>query len=176
MQHMLRNFCTWHWIVDVSLPSLSMCYYRGGAAARWALPTCLSSWRIRDAASRDPTSSTYSRCRCWSTLSECYSRHCVTTDDCSRQQCFHSSNDSSSSATDDVTPRGFGNDAQVTTARKPCEWTHVTLPQTTSLQLQVVLQRQAETILLTHTLIILHLLVIGQSELHPISIHRFIYG
>jgi len=170
-----RNFCTWHWIVDVSLPSLSVCCYRGGATARWALPTCLSSWRIHDAASRDPTSSTYSRCRCWSTSSKCHSSHCITTDDYDGWQCFCNSNDTSSSATNDVTSRGFGDDAQVTTARKPCERTHVTLPQTTSLQLQVVLQRQAETSLLTHTVILLHLLVIGQSELHPIFIHSFIY-
>ena len=146
-----------------------MCCFRGGAAACWALSTRLSSWRIRGAASWDHTSSTYSRCRCRTPSSECHSRYYATTDDHNRQQCCHDSSDSSSSATDDVTPR-FGNDTQVTTACKPCEWAHVALPETASLQLQVVLQWQAETSLLTHAVITLHLLVIGQLEFHPISV------
>jgi len=127
-----------------------MCCSRDGAAAGWALPTYLSSWWIGSAASRDSTSSTWSWRHCWSPASKRHSGHDVTTDDCNSQQCCHGSSDSSTT-TDDVTPRAFSSDTEVTAASKPCEWAHVALSETAPLQLQAVLQRQAETSLLTDT-------------------------
>jgi len=140
---------------------LHLCCFRYCTSACWTLPTCLSSWRVNNAAGREPTNSNcHPGADCWSPSSKCHSHHVVPTCNYVRWwQCYRPSNESSSSATDDVTPRIISNDTQVAAASKPRERAHVTLSETAPLQLQTVLQWPAEASLLSH--ITPSLLVIG---------------